>query len=345
MAPVYPFEARSQPCARLSPCLRSDCSARRAVSRLASTTNAPQRTGDELDDHDLLEDVDWTGGAPGSVTGVEIIRSRLTGITLTGLELADLRLLDVELVECELSGAVLTGARWERVVLRRCRMSGLVAAELQATDVRLDDCKADQAWLRASVLDRCELVDTDLRGADLYGARVTRSAFRRCDLTEVDVSASRLRAGVAPRIHRRPPQGSRGAAGAARSAATSSCRSRCRSWPPAGSPSTTTRPTSSTAMTDAQRRVVSPSRAAHAATSVRDAMPSFDEDVRHVHGRGARGDVEPLGQTGVAEPLGEERGHLPLARRELGGAVRLAAEAEPALDGDELVDPPARATG
>jgi uncharacterized protein YjbI with pentapeptide repeats len=148
------------------------------------------RGGDELDDHELLEDVEWTGGAPASVTGVEIVRSQLTAITFTGLELTDLRLLDVELVECELSGAVLTAARWERVVLRRCRMSGLVAAELRASDVRLQDCQADQAWLRASVLDRCELVDTDLRGADLYGARVTRSAFRRCDLTEVDVSAS-----------------------------------------------------------------------------------------------------------------------------------------------------------
>jgi uncharacterized protein YjbI with pentapeptide repeats len=149
-----------------------------------------ERAGDELDDHDLLEDVEWNGGAPGSVTGVEIVRSRLTGITLTGLELPGLRLLDVELVECELSGAVVTGAWWERVVLRRCRMSGLVAAELQALDVRLQDCKADQAWLRASVLDRCEIVDTDLSGADLYGTRVSRSAFRRCDLTEVDVSAS-----------------------------------------------------------------------------------------------------------------------------------------------------------
>ena len=128
------------------------------------------RAGDELDDHELLEDVEWTGGAPASVTGVEIVRSRLTSITFTGLELTDLRLLDVELVECELSGAVLTASRWERVVLRRCRMSGLVAAELRATDVRLQDCQADQAWLRASVLDRCELVDTDLRGADLYGA-------------------------------------------------------------------------------------------------------------------------------------------------------------------------------
>jgi uncharacterized protein YjbI with pentapeptide repeats len=149
-----------------------------------------ERTGDDLDDHEVLEDVEWTGGAPRSATGIEVIRSRLTNVTFTGLELTDLRLLDVELVECELSGAVLAGARWERVVLRRCRMSGLVAAELHATDARVEGCKADQAWLRASVLDRCELVDTDLSAADLYSARVTRSAFRRCDLTEVDVSGS-----------------------------------------------------------------------------------------------------------------------------------------------------------
>jgi len=151
-----------------------------------------ERSGDELDDHDVLEDVTWTGGAPGPATGVEILRARLTGITFTGLELEKLRLVDVELVDCELSGTVLTGAVWERVVLRRCRMSGVVAAELHASDVRIDSCKADQAWLRASVLDRCELVDTDLSGSDLHGTQVTRSAFRRCDLTEVDVSASRF---------------------------------------------------------------------------------------------------------------------------------------------------------
>jgi uncharacterized protein YjbI with pentapeptide repeats len=149
------------------------------------------RQGDGLEPHDLLEEVRWEGASPvRGVAGVEIVRSRLVGVRLTGLELVDLRLLDAVLVECELSGAVLTAARAERVVFTRCRMAGLVAAELQAEDVRFDGCQMDQAWLRASRLDRCELVDCDLRGADLYDARVTRSAFRRCDLTEVDVSGS-----------------------------------------------------------------------------------------------------------------------------------------------------------
>ena len=148
------------------------------------------RTGDALDPQDLLEEVHWEGGAPGSAPGVEIVRSRLSGVRLTGVELPDLRLLDVVLADCELSGAIMAGARWERVVCIRCRMSGVVAAELQGSDVRLEDCKLDQAWLRGAVLDRCELVDCDLAGADLYGTRVTRSAFRRCDLTEVDVTGS-----------------------------------------------------------------------------------------------------------------------------------------------------------
>jgi uncharacterized protein YjbI with pentapeptide repeats len=150
------------------------------------------RSGDTLDDHEVIEGVEWAGGAPSSALGVEILRSRLTGVSFTGLELERLRLVDVELVECELSGTVLAEARWERVVLRRCRMSGIVASELHASDVRIDGCKADQAWLRASVLDRCEVVDSDLSGADLYGAQVSRSAFRRCDLTELDVSTSRF---------------------------------------------------------------------------------------------------------------------------------------------------------
>ena len=102
---------------------------------------------------------------------------------------------------------MLTGARFERAVFTRCRMSGIVAAELRGEDVCFEDCQMDQAWLRAAVLDRCELVGSNLRGADLYGTRVTRSAFRRCDLTEVDVLGVGLRGGVAPRLDGRPPEG------------------------------------------------------------------------------------------------------------------------------------------
>lgn len=164
----------------------------RQVPRL-DDERAP-RAGDALEPHEVIEEVDWDGGAPPAVPGVEIARSRLTGLRLTGLELAGWRLLDVVLDDCELSGAVLTDARFERVVLTRCRMSGVVAAELRAEDVRFEGCKMDEAWLRAAVLDRCEVVDCDLRGSDLYGARITRSAFRRCDLSEVEVTAAEMEA-------------------------------------------------------------------------------------------------------------------------------------------------------
>lgn len=152
------------------------------------------RTGDALEDHDVLEEVRWEGGAPASASGVEILRSRLTGVRFTGLELTKLRLVDVLLVDCELSGTVLAEARFERVVFIRCRMSGVVAVELHALDARFEECQMDQAWLRAAALDRCELVDCDLRGADLYDARVTRSAFRRCNLTAAEVSGSHFEA-------------------------------------------------------------------------------------------------------------------------------------------------------
>jgi len=151
-----------------------------------------ERRGDELDDAEVIEDVAWRGATPGPASDVEVLRSLLAHVTLTGLELDAWRLVDVELVDCELSGTVLTGARWERVVLRRCRMSGLVATELKAEDLRMEACKADGAWLRGAVLDRCEVVDTDLSRADLHGAQVTRTAFRRCDLREVDVTESRF---------------------------------------------------------------------------------------------------------------------------------------------------------
>ncbi|MEO7573491.1 MAG: pentapeptide repeat-containing protein [Acidimicrobiales bacterium] len=191
MVRVYPPRREITP-------LGSDCDVARkrlvgpSVRQLPRLDNElAERTGDALDDHDLLEEVHWEGGgAPTAVSGVEIVRSRLTRIRLTGLELADLTLLDVVLVDCELSGTVLTGARWERAVFTRCSMSGVVATELKGSDLRFEDCKMDQAWLRGAGLDRCELVDCDLTGADLYDARITRSSFRRCDLTGVEVTGS-----------------------------------------------------------------------------------------------------------------------------------------------------------
>ena len=224
----------------------------------------------------MLEDVDWTGGSPASVTGVEIIRSRLTGITFTGLELTDLRLLDVELVECELSGATLVGARWERVVLRRCRMSGLVAAELQAT-------RRPPRRLQGGPGVAPRRGARPLRGGRHRPARrrPLRRARHALGVPAVRPHRGRrerlaLRAGVAPRIDHRPPQGRESLQGltigsdqlvplalpilAARGITVDddAARSRRRR------------------LTSGQPSLVSPSRAAHAATSVRDAIPSFD---------------------------------------------------------------------
>jgi hypothetical protein len=61
-------------------------------------------------------------------------------------------------------------------------------------------------------------------------------------------------------------------------------------------------------------------------------------------GRAGR-DVEALGQLGVGQPLGHQRHDLALAGRERLGPGRLGAEAQPALDRPQLVDPPAPPAG
>ena len=131
------------------------------------------RQGDGLEPHELLEEVRLGGRRPGAaVPGVEIVRSppgRASGSP--GSSWSTCSCSTSSSSTASSPGAVLAGARFERVVLTRCRMSGLVAAELQAEDVRFDGCQMDQAWLRASRLDRCELVDCDLRGARPLRAR------------------------------------------------------------------------------------------------------------------------------------------------------------------------------
>jgi uncharacterized protein YjbI with pentapeptide repeats len=137
----------------------------------------------ELEDEARVEGTQVTGSWMGeTLSGVELVRSRMSGVRLTGATLERLLLRDVVAVDCELSGATLTGAVMERVRFERCRMSGLVASELRAHDVTMVDCQLDEAWLRASTFERCELTGCDLREADLYRARLHDVRFLGCRL-------------------------------------------------------------------------------------------------------------------------------------------------------------------
>jgi len=153
------------------------------------------------DDLELLDDLEWADDARladvairgsslvgGTVRGVSLSGARLTGVQLTGSTFEGADLVDVVLEDCELSGVTLTGARLRRVVMRRCRLSGLVAAELHAADLQVVDSKADEAWLRMSVLDRCAFVNCDLTGSDWYRAKLAATRFVRCRLDGSELS-------------------------------------------------------------------------------------------------------------------------------------------------------------
>lgn len=148
----------------------------------------------EIDDDTELVDrtigsIELSGTTPADV---DLRGCRLVGSRLTGVQFERLRLTDVHLVDCELSGAGLTGAVLEQVRFERCRASGLVADGLRGRNVSFIECRLDGAWLRAGRYTRCEWVDVDLTGADLYGAhlevcRILRSTLLGTELSTVEM--------------------------------------------------------------------------------------------------------------------------------------------------------------
>lgn len=144
-----------------------------------------------LDDDADLDEVAIGPGADvgGTIRGLTLKRSTVTGVRLTGATFEHAEMADVLLEDCDLSGTTFAETALRRVTFRRCRMSGVVAPDLGATELRVIDCKADGIWLRAARLELCELVECDLTGSDWYAARVRDSWIVRCDLSDSELSA------------------------------------------------------------------------------------------------------------------------------------------------------------
>jgi uncharacterized protein YjbI with pentapeptide repeats len=122
---------------------------------------------------------------------IEIVGSRLSGMSFTGAEHHRVRLLDVVLEDCELSGATLSQASFTRVEFVNCRMSGFVASDLNARDVRWSGCKLDGSNFRNATLDRCAWEDCIMQDADFYGATLEKSGLHRCDLARAEFSKAK----------------------------------------------------------------------------------------------------------------------------------------------------------
>ena len=144
------------------------------------------------------DELDWDGveaddvQVPPAVAELSVASSRVRNVRLTGCRIERFYACDVVFDDCELSGALVSGARLERVEFRRCRMSGIDLSMATLRDVLFDGCRLDGANLRATTLVAVDAADCELRDADFYGATIERSNVLRSNLTGADFSHCRL---------------------------------------------------------------------------------------------------------------------------------------------------------
>ena len=170
---------------------------------------APLGAGFVIEDALLADGVDLDGA---DATGVAIKRTRVRGARLAGTRLRSLALIDVAIEDVDAGNAQWTGARLERVVFERCRLTGFTAPELEASEVLFRDCRLDLANFRhgrfdhvtfsGCVLDEadfagatlrfCRLEGSPLRGVDIQGATLTSVDLRGCDVSGLAGDATAL---------------------------------------------------------------------------------------------------------------------------------------------------------
>ena len=90
-----------------------------------------------------LEEVRWDGGAPESVAGVEILRSRRIGLRLTGLELTDLRLVDGLSLHGSTVDRLKGGASLRGTTIGSDQLVPLALPVLAAQGIQVDDDPPD----------------------------------------------------------------------------------------------------------------------------------------------------------------------------------------------------------
>ncbi|PVZ12032.1 pentapeptide repeat-containing protein [Actinomycetospora cinnamomea] len=159
-----------------------------------------------LDEADLAG-VDLSGAvleqvrAPGvCLRGAVLDGVQVTGGSLAGADLTDADLTDAVLDGVDLSHARLVGARLVDTTFRDCRMIGVDLTELRSLAVTftvdgssLALARLTDGHLRGWRLDRVDLSDADLSGADLRDVVATDTKLRGTDLTRARLDGADLR--------------------------------------------------------------------------------------------------------------------------------------------------------
>lgn len=161
-----------------------------AEPRLPADLREAALPGDRLGDDAMLESLtyDRVDLAGSRARLVDIEGCRFTAGSWSSSDLDKVTVTDTELLECDLATVRLAHSSLTRSRLRGCRMTGFVAPSVMMRQVLLDGCLLDMASLRFARLDHVELRDCQLRQADLVGADLTGATFRRCDLTNTELS-------------------------------------------------------------------------------------------------------------------------------------------------------------
>lgn len=120
-------------------------------------------------------------------------RSSFANAVLTGL-----RLRDVRLEGCDLSNATALGFEAIRVEFIQCRLTGLKAMECRWQDVLVEDCDLKYAQFNDARFEICEFrssacQESDFRGADVSGLRLSRVLLEKADFTGAALSGLDLR--------------------------------------------------------------------------------------------------------------------------------------------------------
>lgn len=136
---------------------------------------------------DVSGGAEWDGADEATIVSVHVRNAEFTGREIERFDACD-----AVFDGCELSGALLAGARLERVEFRHCRMSGVDFSRATVRDVLFRGCRLDDANFRVASLVSVDADDCELRDVDFYGATIERSNLLRSNLDGADFTKCRL---------------------------------------------------------------------------------------------------------------------------------------------------------
>ena len=119
-----------------------------------------------------------------------ISRCSLRAVTITDPAAQRLRMQDTLIDSSDLANIDLSDSALERVEITSTRLTGGRFIEAHLKDVLFRECKLDLIQLRMGRLQQCMFEQCNLADADFYGADLSGTIFRGCDLSRADLSST-----------------------------------------------------------------------------------------------------------------------------------------------------------